>query len=206
MKSARLLLVRHATTPETRRTAFALGSGADSNAAGEALDDAGVAAAAQLRGHLPAGAACFSSFAVRCLQTAEAAGMTPQPDGDLAECDFGAWAGRTPAELHDEDEAGLSQWYADPDTAPHGGECLADVRARAQRVLERAAIAPSTTIAFTHGGFVKAAVLEVFGLPATSVWQIDAAPASITELHRTGDRWRLTRLNWTPAVLTVGVA
>lgn len=197
MSTQRLLLVRHATSSETRRGAFPIASGAQPGAQGDPLDEAGQAAAHELGAHLPPADRCLSSWAARARQTAEAAGLIPQPDGHFAECDFGRWAGMTPAEVGDAAEVGA--WYADPDSAPHGGERLADVRARAAAVLARAGDAGGTTIAFTHGGFVKAAVLEVLSLPAASVWQLDVAPASVTELHRTFGRWRLVRLNWTPS-------
>ena len=198
MSSQRLLLVRHATSSETRRGAFPIASGSQPGIEGDPLDDAGRAAARELGAHLPPGERCLSSWAARARQTAEAAGFVPEPDAQLAECDFGRWAGRTPADVGDDAEVGA--WYADPDAAPHGGERLADVRARAALVLAGAHESGGTTVAFTHGGFVKAAVLEVLKLPASSVWQIDVAPASITELHCTFDRWRLVRLNWTPSV------
>lgn len=197
MTLVRLLLVRHAPSADTRRAAFPATSGSRAGDEGEPLDSAGRVAAAELAAYLPTADVTLSSWARRCRETAAAAGCDPALDGDLAECNFGAWAGMTPPELGEDAE--LTQWYADPDAAPHGGEGFANVRRRAAAVLERAAAAGGTTVAFTHGGFVKAAVVQILGLPAAAVWQIDVAPASITELHRTLDRWRLTRLNWTPA-------
>lgn len=198
MNVERLLLVRHATSSETRRGAFPMASGARPGVEGDPLDDAGRAAASDLEAHLPPADRCLSSWAARSRQTAAAAGLDPELDADLAECDFGRWAGRTPADVGD--EAGVAAWYADPEAAPHGGERLSDVRRRASAVLARAGEAGGTTVAFTHGGFIKAAVLEVLSLPAAAVWQIDVAPASLTELHRTFGRWRLVRLNWTPSI------
>lgn len=198
MSSERLLLVRHATSSETRRGAFPTVSGAKPGVDGDGLDAAGRDAAEELGKHLPAADHCLSSWAARARQTAEAAGLNPERDARLAECDFGRWAGRTPIEV--DEEAAVGAWYADPDAAPHGGERLLDVRRRAAAVLADAGDAGGTTVAFTHGGFVKAVVLEVLSLPSSSVWQIDVAPASLTELHRTFGRWRLVRLNWTPAV------
>jgi broad specificity phosphatase PhoE len=217
----RLLLVRHSTSGQTRRAAFPSTSGAAPVDGCEPLDAAGRRAAAALAGLLPPADRCWASLAVRARQTAELACGPPAPDPDLAECDFGAWAGLTLAEVGDKDPAGLAAWWADPDAAPHGGERLAQVRRRAGGVLDRAAAAGGTTIAFTHGGLIKAALLEVLGLPAAGLWRLDAAPASVTELrqgpgaraaHAPGDgrgqqsngRWRLTRLNWVPVLTGVG--
>lgn len=198
MSTVRLLLVRHATSSETRRGAFPTASGAHRGVDGDGLDAAGHEAAQELAAHLPRADQCLSSWAARARQTAESAGLSPECDAQLAECDFGRWSGSTPAEVGE--EAAVGAWYADPDAAPHGGERLVDVRRRAAAVLARAGDAGGTTVAFTHGGFVKAAVLEVLSLPSSAVWQLDVAPASLTELHRTFGRWRLVRLNWTPAV------
>ena len=70
-------------------------------------------------------------------------------------------------------------------------------------------------IAFTHGGLVRAAVIEaVFpgddrsppppGLTGAVMWRLDVDPPSVTELsgHVAGGTvaWRLVRLNWTPSL------
>ncbi len=196
----RLLLVRHAATGDTRRAAFSATTGRVRDPACATLDAAGAAQARGLAGVLPPADRCWSTLAARAWSTAELAGYAPQPDRDLAECDFGAWAGRTPQQVHATDPDGLAAWYADPDAAPHGGEGLADVRRRAVRVLTRAAELGGTAVAFTHGGLVKAALLTVLDLPATAVWRLDADPASVTELSVASGRWRVTRLNWVPTL------
>jgi broad specificity phosphatase PhoE len=225
--TTRLLLVRHATTAETRRAAFPATTGARELPGCPDLDRGGRAQAAALAGVLPAADRCWSSLAVRARRTAALLGC-PDPVGmpELAECDFGGWAGQGAEEVDADDPAGLAAWHADPDAAPHGGEGLAAVRSRAARVLAAAAAAGGTTWAVTHGGLIKAGLLEVLGLPSAAVWRLDAAPASVTELHHVGggapegedgegglrqrrgdgdDRpdtgvgvWRVVRLNWTP--------
>lgn len=194
-----LLLVRHATTASTRSAAFPATSGAAAVDGCEDLDAGGRRAAEALRPALPRPAGAWSSLARRCVATAEALALRAQPDADLAECDFGAWAGLTPAQVHERDPDGLDAWYADPDRAPHGGERLADVRKRAAAVLERAAVTDGPLAAVTHGGLVKAALLEVLELPSAMVWRLDVAPASVTELHWTHGAWRVVRTNWRPA-------
>jgi broad specificity phosphatase PhoE len=47
----------------------------------------------------------------------------------------------------------------------------------------------------THGGVVKAAVINALGAPIEAFWRIDAAPLSVTELYCHDARWTLTRLN-----------
>ena len=202
----RLLLVRHAQTAGTRQAAFPATAGSQARDRCEPLDQAGTAQAAALRGTLPRPRHCWASFAARALETARLAGCDARPCADLAECDFGRWAGLLPAQVHAADPDGLAAWYADPDAAPHGGESFTHVRARAAAVLARAKDAGGTVVAFTHGGLVKAALLEALGLGSQALWRLDVAPASVTELHPSGagGGWRVVRTNWTPKLAGEG--
>jgi len=180
----RLLLLRHAPTAATRAAAF----GAD-----EPVDSRGLAAAGLLAGALPSGADVVCSPALRCRQTAAAAGLAvASVDGALAECDFGAWAGRA---LSDVDEDDAAQWMTDADARPHGGESLRAFAARVAAWLDAQALLAGRVIAVTHGGVVKAAVVHALGAPLDAFWRIDAAPLSLTELHAHDGRWTLTRCN-----------
>jgi len=183
----RLLLVRHAATPATRATAFP---------ADEALDERGRSQAAALLGVLPEGCEAMSSPALRCRQTAAAAGFAhPQLDSDLAECDFGNWCGRTLAEIHAGQPEASTAWMTDPGAAPHGGESLAAFAERVGCWLERQARLSGRAVAITHGGVVKAALVRALGAPIQAFWRIDAAPLAVTELHAHDGRWTLTRVN-----------
>lgn len=198
----RVLLVHHGVAVETRKAAFPGTSGAWSAPECPPLDPTGVVQARALAGRLPVADRCWSSLAARSVQTAElATGYAPELEPDLAECDFGAWSGRSTEEIYATDPDGLARWHADPDSAPHGGESLTAVRARAARVLERCAALGGITVAVTHGGLIKAALLEVLGLGSGAVWRLEAAPGSVTELHlaSTSSSWRVALLNWLPA-------
>jgi broad specificity phosphatase PhoE len=184
----RLLLVRHAATPATRATAFP---------ADEALDECALVEAARLAGALPAAPGdVLCSPAQRCRQTAEAAGLgAPTTHPSLAECDFGAWAGRTLAEVHAADAEASAAWMTDADAAPHGGESLTVFCARVGAWLDAEAVRDGRAVAVTHGGVVKAAVVHALGAPVMSFWRLDVAPLAITELHAHDGRWTVTRLN-----------
>lgn len=180
----RLLLLRHAPTAATRAAAF----GAD-----EPVDERGLRAAARAGEALPRGWDVLCSPAARCRQTADAAGLGPVVvEPALAECDFGAWAGRSLPEI-DEHDAG--SWMADPDARPHGGESLTVFAARVAAWLDAQARLPGRAIAVTHGGVVKAAVVYALGAPLEAFWRIDAAPLARTELHAHEGRWTVARVN-----------
>ena len=184
----RLLLVRHAPTSATRAAGFPCD---------EPLDARGRADAALLADALPARCEAQSSPALRCRETAAAAGFAaPRLIDALAECDFGAWAGRTLADVHAAAPADAAAWMTDPDARPHGGESLSAFAARVSSWLDgEAAGDAGTAVAFTHGGVVKAAVVHALGAPLEAFWRIDVAPLAITELHAHAGRWTVTRVN-----------
>jgi broad specificity phosphatase PhoE len=182
----RLILVRHAATSATRAGAFPHD---------EPLDERGRADAASLSARLPSHDELVSSPALRCVETAAAAGLAaPRLDAALAECDFGDWAGRSLADVHADPETAAT-WMTDPTACPHGGESLAAFVARVASWLDEQARRDGRVVAITHGGVVKAAVTHALGAPPAAFWRIDCAPLSITELHAHDGRWTLSRAN-----------
>ena len=178
--------MRHAPTSATRSAAFPLD---------EPLDERARAAASALGPVLPRGCEIAASPALRCRQTAEAAGLEARLDAALGECDFGSWAGSTLEELQASDPDGARAWLLDPDSAPHGGESLRTFSARVALWLDAQARGDGAAVAITHGGVVKAAIVHALGSPLEAFWRIDAAPLSVTELHAHDGRWTVTRLN-----------
>jgi len=186
----RLLLVRHAPTVATERGAFA---------ADESITDEGRVRAGSLVTQLPEVMRSVSSPLLRARQTAEAAGLRPELDARLAECGFGEWTGSTFAELGERDPQALDGWLRDPDACPPGGESLSRFAARVGEWLGDlgAATAGGTTVAFTHSGVVKVALVIALGAPLASFWQLVISPLSITEMVRHDAGWSVVRLNWT---------
>jgi broad specificity phosphatase PhoE len=183
----RLLLVRHAPTRATRLTGFPVD---------EPLDARGLADAASLRGALPARFEALSSPALRCRETAAAAGVAdPVLVDALAECDFGAWAGRALADVHAEAPDDVAAWMTDPGACPHEGESLTAFAGRVGGWLDGEAAADGWAVAFTHGGVVKAALVHALGAALSAFWRIDVAPLSISELHAHDGRWTVARVN-----------
>jgi len=182
----RLLIVRHAPTGATRRAALPRD---------EPLDESATFAAAALAGAIPRGCEVLCSPALRCRQTAEAAGLAATSDPLLAECDFGRWAGSTLAEINAAEPDAVRAFMHDPDAAPHDGETLAAFARRVAGWLSGQARRSGTTTAITHGGVVKAAVVHALDAPLAAFWALEAAPLSLTELNGHGGRWTVTRVN-----------
>lgn len=185
----RLLLLRHAPTAATRASAFPRD---------EPLDARGAAAAARLRGRLPAEGDCYASAAERARRTAVLAGYDPICEPALAECDFGRWRGRTLAQVAGSEPDAVTRWMTDPASAPHGGESLTALIDRIGDWLDVQSRLTGSGVAVTHGGPVRAAVVHALGAPPEAFWRIDAAPLRVTELHAHDASWRLVRLNAAP--------
>ena len=192
------MFVRHAPTSATRAAGFPEDEPIDARARAEA---------ASLANSLPRRFEALCSPALRCRETAAAAGVAePLVVDALAECDFGAWAGRTLAELHAAAPADVAAWMEDPDARPHGGESLSAFAARVGAWLDGEAARDGWAVAFTHGGVVKAAVVHALGAPLPAFWRIDVAPLSLTELHAHEGRWTVARVNYAMAVSDSGSA
>ena len=189
----RLILVRHGPTLATDASAFPLD---------EPLSEDGLALAAGLAASLPSQATAISSPALRCRQTAAAAGRDVAVDPRIAECDFGSWRGRTLAELNASEPDAVREWMTDPDARPHGGESLVMFYERVSSWLDaETGDEPAATVAFTHGGVVKAAVVHALGAPLTAFWRVVVAPLSTTELFRRCATWEVDNVNL-PLALT----
>jgi broad specificity phosphatase PhoE len=181
----RIVLIRHAGTDAVRRAAFPLDEG---------LDPAGEAAARALAGLVGRGEALCSP-ALRARATASAFGLAARPVAELDECDFGAWRGRTLAEVHARDASAAEAWMTDPAACPHGGESLSAFADRVGAWLDQQAASDGRAIAVTHGGVVKAAVVRALGAPLETFWRVDAAPLRMTELHAHDGRWSVACVN-----------
>jgi broad specificity phosphatase PhoE len=182
--------VRHATSEATRRSAFPLD---------ESLDARGLEEARRLASHLGRFDATWSSPAARARQTANALGLTATVAAELDECDFGAWRGRTLANLQAEDPGAVAAWMEDPAAAPHGGESLLALLERVRGWLEARAGDGGRVVAVTHAGVIRAAVVCALEAPPPAFWRLDVAPLSRTVLHAYEGRWTVRGVNLPPA-------
>ncbi|UPY37008.1 histidine phosphatase family protein [Sediminicoccus sp. KRV36] len=118
------------------------------------------AALAALMARLPALDGVISSPLRRCRLLAEAIaaqrGRAVQLDPRLREMDFGAWEGLP---WDDIPRAELDAWAADfLQARPHGGESVAQLRARSHAALAEHRARPGRHLLVTHAGVIKAAL------------------------------------------------
>jgi broad specificity phosphatase PhoE len=175
----RLYLVRHAETGE-----WAVG-----RCCGRTdvpLSEAGRRSAARLAAEL-AGvevAAVYASPLRRAVATVEAiaAGREVTRCRGLAEIDFGAFEGRTFDELALAEPELYERWMTSPATVRFpGGECYADVRARAIAAVEAIARRhpEGAALVVAHGGPIRAILGAALDLPAAEVFRLDVPYASV---------------------------
>lgn len=189
---ARVLLIRHAPTPATRRHAFPTD---------EPLDQRGAEAATALGGRLDAARRAVTAPAKRCRQTAALAGFAQaEVDPRWSELDFGAWGGLSLTDVGERDPDRLTAWLADPQTPPPDGESLASLVERVGAALADLCQPGTTTAVFTSAGPVKAALLVALAAPLTSLWRVDVLPCMVTILHGHGNppQWTVRSVNAWP--------
>jgi len=118
---------------------------------------------------LPSFDRIISSPLRRCrLLAAHIAGQTGRAlvfEPDLTEMDFGAWQGRP---WDDIAIAEIDEWAADFEHGrPHGGESVAQLRARLQSMLQRFLLAQVSVdervLVVTHAGVIRALAAMVAG-------------------------------------------
>jgi broad specificity phosphatase PhoE len=188
--TTRLTLIRHASSDSTRRSAFPVD---------EAIDPRGLEQARALAARLDRADAAWTGPSLRARQTAETLGLDATVAPELDECDFGAWRGRTLAELDDEDPVAVAAWIEDPAAAPHGGESLLALLERVRGWLDERGGDGERIVAVTHAGPIRAALVCALDAPAHAFWRLDVAPLSRTVLHAHDGRWTVRGVNLPPS-------
>ena len=154
------------------------------------LTDVGIqqaAAAAKRLASVGLGAIVTSPL-LRAVQTAQevaaATGAAVVTDDGFRETDFGAWEGRTFAEVRERWPAELTAWLADPEAAPPGGESFADVSARVTAGLDRvlAARPGQTVLVVSHVTPIKTLVAAALLAPPAALYRMHLDVAALSEI------------------------
>lgn len=123
----------------------------------------------------------FTSPLSRAAETARLAGITPEPvtDDDLREWDYGAFEGRTTADIRQE-LPGWTIWKG----PWRGGETVDDIGARADRVVARlrALEAGGDVAVFAHGHLLRVLAARWLGMPASAGGRFELATATVSTL------------------------
>jgi broad specificity phosphatase PhoE len=180
----RLTLLASALS-STARDAFPLDIGLDANAR---------QAATALQGTFGNNLRVLSSPARRAVETADVLGPPVAIEPALRDLDMGRWAGSPLRTIAASEPDAAELWLKDPAAAPHGGESLEALHARAGAWLEDVAQSGGALLAVTHPAFMRAAIVSALAATPLSFWHIDIAPLSRVELTSNGRRWTLKEL------------
>jgi broad specificity phosphatase PhoE len=136
----------------------------------------------------------LSSPMQRARRTAELAGYgeRAEVDADLCERDYGEYEGLTTKEIR-KTIPGWDVWRDEMT----GGETLAQVGARADRVLERALGADGDTLVFAHSHLLRTLGARWIGLGPEGGGKLVLGTAAICVLGFERERRVLKRWNWT---------
>ncbi|MEX1005002.1 MAG: MSMEG_4193 family putative phosphomutase [Acidimicrobiia bacterium] len=178
----RVLLVRHAPTPET-------GTKLTGRLPGVSLGEAGVEIARRTAEHLASVKlqAIYSSPIERtwetALEIAKPRGLDPIREDGVVEVDYGDWSGRTLKSLYPLKAWKIVQSTPSRMTFPNG-ENLADAQRRAVAAVDRLSRShPKHTVAVvTHADIIKAVAAHYLGTPLDLFQRIGVSPASVTVL------------------------
>jgi len=131
-----------------------------------------------------------SSPLKRCAEfAAELAQRHARPlelDARLREIHFGAWEGKTAAELLAAHPEHIARFWNDPvQNPPPGGEALPHFEARVLAAWNehRARHTGKQVLIITHGGPIRAIVGHMQGLSWANRWSIEVPHASIRRVH-----------------------
>jgi probable phosphoglycerate mutase len=170
----RLFLVRHGETEWSR-------SGQHTSRTDLPLTETGVAQATALADRLARErfAAVFTSPRQRARETCRIAGLERDAvvSDDLAEWDYGAYEGRTTDDIRGE-EPGWTVWTAEV----RGGEALADVGRRVDRVIEAALRVEGDVALFGHGHCLRILAARWIGLPPDAGALLELSTATLSRL------------------------
>ena len=165
---------------------------------------------------LPVAAIWLVTPLQRTRQTADAI-LAADPAGRLAPCSrtvegalmeqsFGDWQGRTQAEIVADDPAGAARFWADPARArPPGGESFEGLIGRVAPAVDRlsAKHADADIVAVSHGGTIRAALVQALSLEPQAALRLVIDTVSLTRIDRiqapdAAPEWRVECVNFRP--------
>ena len=123
---------------------------------------------------------------VRCAAFAQALaerrGIPLEIDGRLREMHFGAWEGRSAAEIMAEDTDALTRFWQNPATnPPPGGEPLAEFQARVIKAWREIVRANSgqRVLLVSHGGPIRVVLCEIKQHPVERLMEIEVGHGAL---------------------------
>jgi broad specificity phosphatase PhoE len=193
-----LLLVRHGETAFNRERRWQGQHDSPLSPQGRAEAEALAARIAALNP-----VALYSSDLPRARETAaeigRLTGLEPVFEPRWREVDVGEWLGLTPAEVETRYPEGYARWLAGG-TGWDQGETYTEMQARALSAARGVArdhpSADAPVVCVTHGGVIRAIVMDVLGMHPSARRLLATGPtATVTEIDASVPIWRLRSYN-----------
>jgi probable phosphoglycerate mutase len=146
----------------------------------------------------------YTSPLSRCVATgaaiAQACGAPTEVSDDLIDMDYGAWQGRSCAEMEQSEPTLSAAWHATPHLVRFPqGDSLQDLAARAADAF-RLALArhpDETVVLVAHNSVNRALLLQLLEQPLSAYWRLAQTPCCINEIEVV-DGWpQVLRVNET---------
>lgn len=181
--TVRVMLISPAMNSALREARFA----------GDApLDDSGLRQTRSAAASAPAADRALHGPSRRCTLTADALGLRSAADPALRDWELGRWTGARLDEIAAREPEAVAAWLADPSAAPHGGESLLDLCARAGTWLDSlGGDGDARVLGVAESAMVRAVVVHALALPPQAFWRLDVVPLALTELSGRSGRWNL---------------
>lgn len=142
---------------------------------------------------------CVCSDLLRTRETAAALGVTVDFDASIREMDLGRWSGLLHSEVQARFPEQVLAFRQGASVKIGGGESIPEfherVRAAFWRIV-RSAGANERVLVVTHGGVIRAIMMELLGLHAGRPF-VGASNTSLTHLRVDGEEMRLVAYNCT---------
>ncbi|GAB3384277.1 alpha-ribazole phosphatase family protein [Azotobacter armeniacus] len=125
-------------------------------------------------------------------ELAAAHGLPLHLEADLRELHFGAWEGRSAAELMHSDAEALGRFWDDPYAfTPPDGEPILDFEARVLEAIGRLRreCAGRRLLLVTHGGVMRLLLARARSLPRGQLLQVAVAHGALHRLCLDGPNW-----------------
>ncbi len=146
--------------------------------------------------------AVYCSPLNRAMQTAEIVarphGLTPIPDDNLTDLDFGEWEGVSRQEVKARYKDLYEKWLERPDLEQiPGGESLEDARRRSLKAIDdiMAKYKDTTVAIITHRVVTKILECALLGMDNSHFWNIEHDTCGVTTFIHNGRCFILTRHN-----------
>ncbi|MER5373301.1 histidine phosphatase family protein [Streptomyces sp. NPDC002553] len=142
---------------------------------------------------LPAHPAALMSPSVGSALVATALGLQAAVEPALRDLDYGAWCGRTVADVVAAEPYGYSRWLTDPDAAPHGGETTRRLCERIGCWLD--SLPPDTprTLAIVEAPVMQAVLVHALSAPLRAFWKLPVPPLRTVDLACRDGVWNIRK-------------